>query len=197
MKDLDPNWYQVYGLGEVGSLEGIVFNNFNIEDFDYTDKKIHGMDFGYTNDPTSLVSVVVKDKTLYVDELFYRQGLTNQDISTLMEQSGLRKHYDIIYCDSAEPKSIEELHRMGWIAKPASKGPDSILKGIDNLKSYNIVISRRSLNLIKELRNYQWQKDKDGKYVNRPIGIDHAIDALRYVVGTHFAIKNKVSFKVL
>ena len=199
MKLLDPNWYRVYGLGEVGSLEGLVFNNFTIEDFYFdSDRKYFGLDWGFTNDPTCLVSVTEKDKTLYVDELFYRQGLTNSDISNLMEQSGLRKRYDVIYCDSAEPKSIEELTRMGWIAKPALKGPDSVLKGIDNLKTFNIKISKRSLNLIKEMRNYQWQKDVNGKLINRPIGLDHAIDALRYVVGTHFNIKKQsASFSVI
>ena len=190
MKNLDPNWYRVYGLGEIGSLEGLVFHNFEVLDFDLeNEKRYFGLDWGFTNDPTCLLSVIEKDKTLFVDEIFYRQGLTNADISHLMEQSGLRKRYDIIYCDSAEPKSIEELSRFGWIAKPSLKGPDSVLKGIDNLKTFNIVISKRSLNLIKEMRNYQWQKDKDGRLINRPIGIDHAIDALRYVVGTHFNIK--------
>jgi phage terminase large subunit len=139
-----------------------------------------------------------KDRTLYIDELLYKQGLTNQDISNHFLQLGLRKHSDIIYCDSAEPKSIEELYRLGWNVKPSLKGPDSVLKGIDTLKSYQLVVSPRSLNLIKELRNYQWQKDKDGKLVNKPIGLDHAIDCCRYGAITHFRVeKRSASFTMI
>lgn len=174
MKDKDPNFYKVYALGQLGSLEGLIFN-FTIDTFESSEKKVYGLDFGYTNDPTTLVSVDLKDNTLYIEELLYKQGLTNQDISNHFIQLGLRKNKDIIYADQAEPKSIEELHRLGWVVKPAIKGPDSILKGIDTLKTYKLVVSKQSLNLIKELRNYQWLKDKDGKYINKPVGIDHCL----------------------
>jgi len=198
MKDRDPNFYKVYALGLVGNLEGLVFNNFRIENFDLNDKRIYSLDFGFTNDPTAMLSVQEKNRTLYVDELIYQQGLTNQDISTYLTQLGLIKHRDLIYCDSAEPKSIEELYRLGWNVKPSIKGPDSVLKGIDTLKSYDIVVSSRSLNLIKELRNYQWQKDKDGKLINKPIGIDHLIDCLRYSAISHYRVeKRSSSFSII
>lgn len=198
MKDRDRNFYNVYALGLVGNLEGLVFNNFRIENFEQNDKRIFGMDFGYTNDPTTLVSVYMKDRTLYCDELLYNQGLTNQDISNYLLQLGVRKHSDIIYADSAEPKSIEELYRLGWMVKPSIKGPDSVINGINTLKSFDIVVTPRSLNLIKELRNYQWLKDKDGKSINKPIGLDHSIDALRYCVASHYRIeKRSASFSVI
>ncbi len=198
MESIDPNFYRIYALGLIGSLEGLVFQNFSIENFELNDKRIYGMDFGYSNDPTTLVSCYVKDRTLYVDELLYQQGLTNQDISNHFIQLGLKKHSDIIYCDSAEPKSIEELYRLGWNAKPSIKGPDSVINGINSLKSFNIIVTPRSLNLIKELRNYQWQKDKDGKLINRPVGLDHCIDALRYAVASHFRIeKRNVGFSII
>jgi phage terminase large subunit len=193
MKDVDPNFYNVYALGLMGSLEGLVFQNFSIENFELNDKRIYSSDFGYTNDPTALLSVHMKDRTLYVDELLYKQGLTNPDISNHFLQLGLRKHSDIIYCDSAEPKSIEELYRLGWNAKPSIKGPDSVINSINSVKSFNLVVTPRSLNLIKELRNYQWMKDKDGKMINKPVGLDHAISALRYAVSSHFRIEKRSS----
>jgi len=197
MKDKDPNFYKVYALGLVGNLEGLVFN-FDISDFEDNPKRIFGLDFGYTNDPTTLVSVYEKDKVLYVDELLYQAGLTNQDISRHLEQLGLQKHKDIIYADSAEPKSIEELSRLGWVVKPCIKGPDSIRNGIQAVKMYDLKVSRRSTNLIKELRNYQWQKDKDGKPINNPIGVDHAIDSLRYAVSSHYRVeKRKTTWSVV
>ena len=197
LKDIDPNWYRIYALGEIGSTEGLVFNNFTIDNFELSDKKYFGLDFGFTNDPTCLVSVFKKGDTLYVDELFYQTNLTNQDISNMFIQVGLRKSSDIIYCDSAEPKSIEELHRLGWIVKPSIKGPDSITTGINTLKQHKIVISKRSLNLIKEMRNYSWMKDKNNQYINKPIGIDHAIDALRYCVSSHFRIEKRTAFSII
>ena len=164
----------------------MIFNNWYIEQDNSlfnSEKKIYALDFGFTNDPSCLLSVSSgKDRSLYIDELFYERGLTNPDISTYFEQNNLKKHQDVIYADSSEPKSIQELYQRGWNVLPAVKGPDSILKGIDFLKQYKLFISARSLNLIKELRGYQWMKDRDGKYTNRPVGVDHAIDCLRYGV---------------
>ena len=195
-KDTDPNFYKVYALGLIGSLEGVIFN-FNIEDYNVENEKvIYAIDFGFTNDPTTLISIVERNKTLYIDEIIYEIGLTNEDISRNLEQFGIRKRYDIIYCDSAEPKSIEELYRRGWNVKGAVKGPDSILKGIDIMKQYKLVVSRRSTNLIKELRNYQWQKDKEGKFINRPVGADHCIDAIRYGVSMAYGITNTRQFQI-
>ena len=197
MKDIDNNFYNVYALGLQGSSEGLIFKNYTISNDDIqSDKIIYAMDFGFTNDPTTLISVKEKDKVLYIKELFYEKGLTNEDISYKFEQLGIRKHYDIIYADSAEPKSIEELYRRGWNIKGAVKGPDSIQKGIDLIKQYKLIISTDSLNLIDEIRNYSWMKDKEGKYINRPVGNDHVLDSLRYAVSSGDFGINKNTFTI-
>lgn len=181
-KDTDPNFYNVYALGKVGSNEGVVFNNWNIVDiFPESEKYIYGMDFGFSNDPSTCVGIFKMGGELYVDEIFYGLGMTNLDISDNLTLN-LRKGYDEIFADSAEPKSIDELNRRGWHVRPTVKGPDSIQKGIDLLKQYKINVSKRSINLIKELRQYQWLKDRDGKATNKPVGPDHCIDSLRYAL---------------
>ncbi len=182
-KETDPNFYRVYALGLVGSNDGLVFQNWNVvDDFPIGNKVFYGLDFGYVNDPSTCVSLFKQNGELYVDEIFYGLGMTNADISDSFATYNLRKNNDLIFADSAEPKSIDELFRRGWNVKPTIKGPDSILKGIDLMKQYKMNISKRSVNLIKELRQYQWIKDKDGKPTNKPGGSDHAIDALRYAL---------------
>jgi len=179
----DVNWWRVYGLGEVGMLEGLVLKNFGIVDSMPTEYKwkAYGQDFGFTNDPSALIDVTYANGELWLDEIIYETGLTNSDLSTKYAENGLLRRSEII-ADSAEPKSIEEIHRMGWFIKPAHKGKDSILNGIDILKRYKINITKRSTNLIKEFRNYTWQVDKDGNHINKPIDYyNHGIDAVRYV----------------
>ena len=202
MKETDPNGYRVYALGLVGSLDGLIFPTFNIlEEYvaDEKDSVIFGLDFGFTNDSTALVSVLKKEiegvKHLFIDEVIYQVGLTNEDISNMMESYGLRKHYDKIIADSAEPKSIEELYRRGWNIHPCSKGPDSIIKGIDEMKQYKLNVTKRSVNLIKELRNYSWMKDRDGRLINKPVGSDHLVDGIRYALGS-LGIMGTSNFKI-
>lgn len=180
---IDPNWWRVYGLGEIGTLEGTIFKNFDTVDEFPTECKwiAYGQDFGFTNDPSALIKVALKSGEIYLHEMIYDTGLTNQDLALKYGELGIGPHEQII-CDSAEPKSIVEIKRMGYNAKATSKGKDSINNGIDILKRYKINVTKTSLNLIKELRNYQWQKDKDGNYINKPIdNYNHAIDAVRYV----------------
>ena len=192
-KETDPNFYNVYALGLVGSNEGLVFTNWTItEPFPEWDKTIYGLDFGFTNDPTTCVGLFKKDGEIYVDEVFYGIGMTNLDISNYLTTNNLRKGYDEIYADSAEPKSIDELHRRGWNVKPSIKGPDSVQKGIDLLKQHKINVSKRSVNLIKELRSYQWIKDKDGNWINKAGGPDHCIDCMRYALVATEKPKSKV-----
>lgn len=197
----DPNRWQVMGLGELGSSEGLVFNNWSIVDdwFTLTGSTAYGMDFGFSNDPSTVVGVTkpLKENIILVDEIFYQTEMTNSDISLMMEQNDMRKHRDEIFCDSAEPKSIEELKRRGWRTKPVLKGKDSINSGIGLLKQYKILVTRRSINLIRELRQYQWVKDRNGKMTNRPSGPDHAIDALRYCTSMKFNISKLGTFKVI
>ncbi len=178
----NKEWWQVYGLGEVGSREGLCLQNWDLVDElprDYK-RRFFGLDFGFTNDPTTLIEVRVSGGELWVKEHLYAQGLTNPEIA---KQIRLLDVPDSpIVCDAAEPKSIEELRRFGVKrAEPAHKGADSIRIGLEIINRYRLHITKSSLNLIKEARNYKYKRDIDGNPLNEPIGyFNHAIDALRY-----------------
>lgn len=177
------NWWKVYGLGLIGSLEGVVFKNWEqINSIPESAKLLcYGLDFGYTNDPTALIACYKYDNELIFDELIYQTGMLNTDIIREIKSFGGSKA--TIFADSAEPKSIEEIRRAGIQIKPAVKGADSIKYGIDYLQSFQIKVTNRSVNLIKELRNYTWDTDKTGKALNKPIdAYNHGIDSMRYAV---------------
>lgn len=180
-KETDYEWYKVYGLGEIGNLEGVIFNNYNIvKELPESPKRILGCDFGFTNDPTTIVDIRYSDGEIYIDELLYQTDLTNNQIAKFIT-SDIDLKSVIMICDSAEPKSIAELQMFGVKCLPADKGADSIRNGIDLMKQYKINITERSVNLIKEIRNYRWKTDKTGKSLNVPIDIwNHCIDASRY-----------------
>jgi phage terminase large subunit len=181
LKDTDEDYWRVYGLGERGSSRATIFQ-FAICDEPKGKLISYGLDFGFTNDPTALVRVSQNDNQLYVEQLLYHTNLTNQDIGAKLEALGVNQ-YDVIYADSAEPKSIEELHRMGWNVKPTAKGSDSVMAGIDMLKRYKIYVQNNAQHLITEFQNYKWQEDKNGNLMNKPVdNYNHAIDALRYAV---------------
>lgn len=192
------NWWSVYGLGQVGSLEGVIFNNWKqIDQIPIESNLIgYGMDFGFTNDPTTLVCVYQWNEKLIVDELIYSTGMLNSDIIKSLNNAGVKK-LDKIYADSAEPKSIEEIYRAGFNVKPVTKGSDSIQFGIDILQNFEILVTKSSVNLIKELRSYTWDKDKTGKNINKPIdNFNHAIDALRYLAMMELKRKRDFNFAV-
>jgi phage terminase large subunit len=171
------NWWKVYGEGQVGSLEGVVFNNWKQIDILPNEAKLIGigLDFGYTNDPTAIIEVYNYNGTRIINELAYRTGMLNSDIAKLLPNKVT------IYADSAEPKSIEEIRRYGKTIKPVTKGKDSINYGIDVMQRQNYLVTSNSSNLIKELRSYCWDTDKTGMRLNKPIDhFNHAIDALRY-----------------
>ena len=171
------NWWRVYGLGQVGSLEGVVFNNWKEIDTIPKEAKLIGigLDFGYTNDPTAAIEIYNYNGTRIVNELVYRTGMVNSDIAKILP-SGV-----IIYADSSEPKSIEEIRRQGKTIKGVTKGADSINYGIDVMQRQDYLVTKQSTNLIKELRSYCWDTDKQGQRMRRPIDhYNHAIDALRY-----------------
>ncbi len=178
------NWWKVYGLGEVGSLQGVVFDDWQqVDGIDFAGDKLVaiGLDWGYTNDPTAVVAVYKRGSAVLVHELMYSTGLTNQDIAEHLRKLGIGRSWPII-ADSAEPKSIEEVHRLGFNIHPATKGADSIRNSIDILKRQPLLVTRESTNLIKELRNYTWDTDKTGASLGVPIDrYNHAIDAVRYV----------------
>jgi phage terminase large subunit len=171
------NWWRVYGLGEIGSLEGVVFGNWKEIDKLPEDARLIGigLDFGYTNDPTSAIEVYNWNGKRIVNELVYSTNMLNSDIARILPTAVT------IYADSSEPKSIEEIRRFGKTIKGVTKGKDSIKYGIDVMQRQEYLVTKQSTNLIKELRAYCWDVDKHGVRLNNPAGgNDHAIDALRY-----------------
>ena len=180
----DEQFWRVYGLGETGQLEGVVFSNWDTVDTIPNEGKwtAYGIDFGFTNDPTTIIKVVYQGGELWLEEKCFETGMTNEDIITRFKDIGIRQLDDVI-ADSAEPKSIATIKRGGFRAcRGVKKGPDSITNGIDILKRYKINIHKKSVNLIEEFSNYQWMKTKDGDYLNKPIdNYNHGIDAVRYV----------------
>ena len=171
------NWWRVYGLGEIGMLEGVIFSNWKQIDVLPKEAKLIGigLDFGYTNDPTSAIEIYNYNGTRILNELVYQTGMLNSDIA-----KRLPKHVPV-YADSSEPKSIDEIRRYGITIKGVTKGKDSINYGIDVMQQQEYLITSQSVNLIKELRAYCWDVDKHGTRLNKPIdNNNHAIDALRY-----------------
>ena len=173
--------WKVYGLGEVGRLEGLVFPDFQVSS-EWPDEykwRVFGMDFGFTNDPTTLIEIRYAHGNLYWKEHIYQTGLTNPDICKELDRLGFENIQ--IIADSAEPKSITEIKRRGWNIKGAVKGKDSINQGIDAIKRYKCYIHSSSKNLIEEFSSYTWDKDRDGNPTNKPVDkFNHGIDAGRY-----------------
>ena len=184
------NWWNVYGLGEIGSLEGACIKDWKPIDLPNEARLLcYGMDFGYTNDPTTLIALYKYNNTYIFDEVIYQRGLLNSQISNLLKTHEIQ---DIIYADSAEPKSIAELSSYGHLMLPVKKGKDSIVYGINLINQNEIYITNRSHNLIKELQNYIWLKNKEGETLNKPIdAFNHCIDAMRYALTSQLENPNK------
>jgi phage terminase large subunit len=172
------NWCKVYIDGEIGSLEGVIFNNWQTIDIIPNDARLigYGLDFGYSNDPTAIVEVYKWNDKRIVNEICYQKELSNSQIAKFITQKLPT------YCDSAEPKSIAELTKLGVRAFGVTKGSDSINFGIQTIQGQEYLITKHSTNLINELRKYAWDKDKKtGSKLNKPIDdFNHAIDAFRY-----------------
>lgn len=172
-------WWQVYGLGQLGEIEGRIYKGWRIIDEIPHEARLegYGLDFGYSNDPTAIIAVYYYNGGYVLDEVLYRKGMSNQQIASFMNNLD----FGVIVADSAEPKSIDELKLYGLSIVAAKKGAGSILQGINYVQEQSISVTKQSINLIKEYRNYLWQTDKDGKTVNIPEGgFDHALDAVRY-----------------
>jgi phage terminase large subunit len=184
-KNKDPNWWHVYGEGLVGKVEGLVHPKFTIIKQWPSETGVHGygLDFGYSNDPTAIVENKIIGDNLYSRIVTYETGLTNRDIIRKLEKHGVRKKYDTIFADCAEPKSIDEIYLEGYDIKPVSKGSDSVEAGIQKVNQYNQFWVEDSLDGIQEQRNYRYVEDKNGKVTNKTIGhSNHAMDARRYWV---------------
>jgi phage terminase large subunit len=175
-------WWQVYGLGLLGETEERIYTGWNIiESIPHEAKLVrYWIDFGYSNDPTSIGAVYEYNNGYILDELTYQKGLLNKQIADVIlnqEQKAL------VIADCAEPKSIDEIKQYGITILPAEKGPDSIRNGIAVVQDQRISITQRSVDTIKEYRNYVWIKDKDGRILNEASDIwNHSMDGLRYAI---------------
>lgn len=198
IRDRDPDYWRVYGEGQRA-----IFSNRQIfttwqyipkNEFPEFTETALGIDFGYSNDPCVVVEVGKVGDKLFVHEWLYRKGMTNRDLAEFLKQNNLNQK--LAYCDSAEPKSIEELRQMDVLAKPTIKGQGSINAGISLLKEFDIFISNESQNIKKEQMTYFWEELKDGTIINKPISKnDHTMDALRYCVYSRY--KNRYDFFVI
>ena len=189
------NWWKVYGLGQVGSLEGVCITDWKEIQLPNESRLLcYGMDWGYSNDPTSLVALYKWNNAYIFDEVLYKKGLLNSEISNILKAHDIK---EIIYADSAEPKSIAELQSYGHQILPVSKGRDSIVYGINLINQNEVYVTSRSKNLINELRNYIWLTDKEGNKMNKPIdAYNHAIDAMRYALTSQLEDPNKGEYHI-
>ena len=185
------NWWKVYGLGEQGSLEGVCIPDWKEIDRIPEDARLmaYGMDFGYSVDPTTLIALYKWNDAYIYDEVLYKKGMLNRDISRYLTQLEIKEN---IVADSAEPKSIAELQGYGHSIYGVSKGRDSVVYGINLINQNEIYVTARSKNLKRELQGYVWAKDKEGNTLQKPSG-EHpdCIDAARYVLTDQLENPNK------
>lgn len=182
LKEKNPTLWQVYGLGLQAVIEGLIFKNVSQVDVipDHIRKRWAGMDFGYTNDPTAIGIVAIDGNDLYIDEVCYSTEMLSSDIISVLKAEVPRLK---IISESADPRLIQEIYRAGLNIHPVQKFKGSVEAGITKMLEYNIRVTRRSTNTLKELRNYTYAQDKEGKWLNVPIdAFNHMIDAVRYVV---------------
>lgn len=174
-------WWRVYGMGELGEVEGKIYTNWQILDENemprFARLERYGLDFGYSNDPTAIVAIYYADGGYILDEVLFQKGMSNKQIAdTLLNQAQA-----LVIADSAEPKSIDEIRGYGINILPTEKGKDSVTHGIQLVQEQKIAVTKRSINIIKEYRNYLWETDKDGRVLNEPEHIySHSMDAIRY-----------------
>jgi phage terminase large subunit len=182
LKVKDEDSYKIYALGEDAEIKGQIYKPYIIEIYGVKcEEYIYGLDFGFNN-PTALVEVGIKDGELYLKEKLYKTEITNSDLIKKLPRL-IKNKTDCIYADSAEPNRIEEISRAGWNIYPADKDVNA---GIDFAKQFNIHTWGDNVNLLKERKNYKYQKDKNGNYLEKPLKfLDHLMDAKRYAIYTH------------
>lgn len=177
-------WWKVYGEGQLGEVDGKIYKDWQIIDSIPHEARLerYGLDFGYSNDPTAIVAVYYYNGGYIIDEVSYQKGMSNKQIADIF----LSIDRNLIIADSAEPKSIDELRLFGLNVMPANKGAGSISQGIAYVQDKRISVTKKSVNIIKEYRNYLWKTDKQtGKIINIPDGgLDHAMDAIRYAISS-------------
>lgn len=186
LREKNQSLWQVYGLGQQAVIEGLVFKHFGILETipPHVRHRFIGMDFGFTNDPTAICEVALDGDSLYIDEIAYRTQMLSSDIITTLREAAPKMR---IISESADPRLIQEIYRAGIDIHPVKKFPGSIEAGLSKMQEYRIIITKRSTNVAKELRNYTYRQDKDGRWLNVAIDCyNHAIDAVRYVVMEQF-----------
>lgn len=180
----DKMWWQVYGLGQLGEVETQIYRGWklDVDDVPFEARlERYGLDFGYTNDPTAIIAVYYYNGGYILDEIAYQAGLLNKPISDIL----LNQSRALVIADAAEPKSIDEIRLHGISIMPCQKGKGSVNRGIGYVQQQKISVTKRSVNLIREYRNYVWITDKDGRVINEPIDINnHAMDAIRYAIAS-------------
>lgn len=179
----NKNWWAVYGEGKLGEVEGRVYRDWNIiDEIPHTARlERRGLDFGYSQDPAAIVDVYYHDGGYILDERLYQKGMHNSALADFIKN--LETPHTLVIADSAEPKSIDEIKMYGVNVLAATKGPGSVTQGINFVQGKRISMTKRSVNLIREYRNYLWKTDKDGKILTVPEdGNDHALDAIRYAI---------------
>jgi phage terminase large subunit len=184
----NPKYYTIYGKGEFAPNERAIYTFDIVDDFE-AEFVAFGLDWGYSQDPTAVVAVYKNGNDLYLEEVLYERGLVMNEIASSLSKKEIDKSYEI-WCDSSEPRSVEELYRSGFNAKAVKKGPDSIKFGIGVMQNYKIHILKTSQNLINEMYAYQYATDKHGYTTDNPEGgLDHLLDAARYVAMMKLSVK--------
>ena len=177
----NKNWWKVYGLGELGDVESKVYRDWQIIDDIPHEARLerYGLDFGYSQDPTAIVAVYYYNGGYIFDEIIYQKEMSNKQIADIF--ANVPKA--MIIADSAEPKSIDDIKSYGVFVLPSMKGPGSVSRGVRHVQGQRVSVTKRSVNLIKEYRNYLWKTAKDGRVIDVPEGgFDHCMDALRYAM---------------
>lgn len=189
LKEADENLWRVYGLGLRGTSSETIYTHWKIAEFPEGSEVVYGLDFGFNN-PSSLIKIGFKEGAVFVQEMLYETKLTTSDLVEIIKGMGIGGAE--IFCDAAEPKTIEELTRARINAKPADK---DVTEGIRKVKSMKLFINPGSINVLKEIKSYKWKTDKNGIVLDEPVKfMDHAMDAIRYGVFTKLA---KPKFEIL
>ena len=196
LEQSNPNYFRIYALGDWGNIGKVIFSNWEKKDLsalkDNFDNIYHGLDWGFSEDPTAYIKIHYdkKKKTIYILDEFYQTEVFIDDLAGILSK---RLQGDMIICDSAEPRSIADLKRHGIKARPAKKGQGSVEHGIKFLQSHKIVIDTKCTNALKEIAGYRWKEDKDGNAIPKPMSEnDHLIDALRYSLNDELINSHKL-----
>lgn len=190
------NWWNVYGLGQVGKIQGVVYDNWTTIDTIPTEARLVsiGLDFGFTTDPSCAIAIYKYNNSYIIDQIFYQKGMSNHDIYKAVRAylNSAGQGNIMIVADSAEPKSIAELQSYGLKVKGANKGPDSIDHGIQLVQKQTLLVTKQSTDVIKELRGYVWATDRNGKETGDPIDhLNHGMDSMRYGFEIPVGMPNK------